>query len=165
MTHRVQSQTGFPNKYFPLIQFVSLLSKYCILLCITSNLNEKIGNPEGETGGRLLQQWPSTDGPSSDLTQLRSSKPVFCQVQSDIGPSVKREAIGPSGRGLPSNRWPQVQSDLGFSKAYSSKHKRAKNLKTNTTIRYYLKIILLYQKSLYTAQFDCNQLPKPKSMS
>ncbi len=92
MTHRVQSTD---LGCFPIIQ-------YCILLCITSNLMKKIiiGNPEGKTGGRLLQQWPSTDGPSSGLTQLMPSKPVFCQVQSDLGPSVKGEARGPLGRGL-----------------------------------------------------------------
>jgi glycine/D-amino acid oxidase-like deaminating enzyme len=33
-----------------------------------------------------------------------------------------------------------------FSKAYSLKHKRAKNLKKITTIRYYLKIILKYKE-------------------
>jgi hypothetical protein len=32
-----------------------LLSKYCLLLCISSNINfKKIGNPEVEGGGRLL---------------------------------------------------------------------------------------------------------------
>ncbi len=48
----------------------------------------------------MLKQWLSTDGPRSNRTQLTSSKPVFCQVQSDLGPSVKGGARGPSGRGL-----------------------------------------------------------------
>ncbi len=69
------------------------------------------GNPEGETGGWLLQQWPSTDGPSSELTQLTSSKLAFffkclpfCQVQSDLGPQDKREARGPVGERVKTNK-------------------------------------------------------------
>ncbi len=65
----------------------------------------------------------------------------------------------------PSPGRPQVQSDLAFSKANSSKQKSAKNLQKIVTLRFYLKSILKHQKYSFMAQFDCNQLPKPKCMS
>jgi hypothetical protein len=37
-----------------------------------------IGNPDEETGEAAIAR-PSTDGPSSDLTYLMSSKPFFAR--------------------------------------------------------------------------------------
>ncbi len=65
MTYRVWSQTGFPNKYFLLIQVVSLLSKYCHLLRITSNLCETYNNwkPWGKDRGEAALAMALYRGP------------------------------------------------------------------------------------------------------